>query len=53
MSIRARITLFGLLVVVAVLACFGGAVFVLIASGLPRDQDDKLTQRVAQAKPRC
>jgi signal transduction histidine kinase len=48
-SLRARITLFGLLVVLLVLACFGGGMFALAATALPGSQDKDLTQRAQRA----
>jgi two-component system OmpR family sensor kinase len=49
MSIRARVTLFGLVVVAVVLAFFCTAVFGLLVSGAARDQDRALSARVDQA----
>jgi signal transduction histidine kinase len=49
MSIRARITLFGLAVVLAVLACFSGAVYGLLVLGVPGGQDKQLADRAAAA----
>jgi signal transduction histidine kinase len=48
-SIRARITLFGLAVVLAVLFCFSGGLFGLLTLGLPGQQDKQLAQRADQA----
>src|SRR5688572_13002832 len=48
MSIRARVTLFGLAVVSAVLGCFCAAVFALLAAGVPNQQDEALARRAAQ-----
>jgi two-component system, OmpR family, sensor kinase len=49
MSIRARIALFGLGVVTVVLAAFCMLVFLLLAAGVPKTQDDALAARAAQA----
>ncbi|OLB79204.1 MAG: hypothetical protein AUI14_11045 [Actinobacteria bacterium 13_2_20CM_2_71_6] len=47
MSIRTRITLFGLAVVLVVLVCFSGGIFGLFALGINEDQDKKLDTRAA------
>jgi signal transduction histidine kinase len=49
MSIRARITLFGLAVVLAVLACFCGGIYPLVLAGVAGNQDRLLTTRAAAA----
>jgi signal transduction histidine kinase len=49
MSIRTRITLFGLAVVVAVLTCFSGGIFTLVSSSLPQNQDKELARRAETA----
>src|SRR4051812_5071030 len=49
MSLRLRITLFGLAVVVAVLAGFSVAIYSLISAGLPQTQDRDLAARLAEA----
>ena len=49
MSIRARIALFGLGVVTAVLAAFCALVFLLLAAGVPDTQDGALADRAEQA----
>jgi signal transduction histidine kinase len=49
MSIRARVTLFGLGVVTVVLGFFCAAVFLLLVAGVPATQDEALSQRAAQA----
>jgi two-component system, OmpR family, sensor kinase len=48
-SLRSRITLFGLAVVVAVLVGFSAAIYGLIAAGLSRTQDRDLTTRLTEA----
>src|SRR2546425_1919931 len=49
MSVRARITLFGLAVVLAVLACFSGGIYGLLFLGVPGGQDKQLAERAAAA----
>jgi signal transduction histidine kinase len=49
MSLRSRITLFGLGVVTVALAAFCALVFALLAAGVPKNQDDALAQRATQA----
>jgi signal transduction histidine kinase len=49
MSIRVRITLFGLAVVLGVLACFSGAIYGLLLVGVPGGQDQQLAARAAEA----
>jgi len=49
MSIRARITLFGVAVVAALLTCFASGVFALVSSSLPQSQDKQLNERAAAA----
>src|SRR5256885_12623030 len=49
MSIRARITLFGLAVVLAVLACFSGGIYGLLFVGVPGGQDKQLADRAGAA----
>jgi signal transduction histidine kinase len=49
MSIRARITLFGMAVVLAVLACFSGGIYGLLVLGVPGGQDQRLATRAAAA----
>jgi two-component system, OmpR family, sensor kinase len=49
MSIRARITLFGMAVVLVVLTCFSGGLFGLFTLGIPGDQDRQLATRAAAA----
>jgi len=48
MSIRARVTLFGLAVVGGVLALFGIVVYVVLAAGVPPTQDQALAARSRQ-----
>jgi signal transduction histidine kinase len=48
-SIQARITLFGLAVVLGVLACFSGGIYALLSLGVPGGQDKQLTARAAAA----
>jgi len=50
MSIRARITLYGLAVVLTVLTCFSGAIWGLVVVGLPGGQDRRLQGR-AERQP--
>src|SRR5215469_8943598 len=49
MSIRARITLYGLAVVLTVLTCFSAAVWGLVVVGLPGGQDRRLQDRADEA----
>jgi two-component system, OmpR family, sensor kinase len=49
MSIRARITLYGLAIVLTVLTCFAGAIWGLVAIGLPGGQDRRLQARAQEA----
>jgi signal transduction histidine kinase len=49
MSIRARITLYGLAVVLTVLACFSAAIWGLVVVGLPGGQDRRLQDRADEA----
>lgn len=49
MSIRSRITLFGLAVVLAVLACFCSGIYGLLSLGVPGGQDKQLADRAAAA----
>src|SRR6266516_1108371 len=49
MSIRARITLFGLAVVLAVLTCCSGGTYGLLVLGVPGGQDKQLAARAAAA----
>jgi signal transduction histidine kinase len=49
MSIRARITLSGLAVVLAVLSCFSGGIYGLLLLGVPGGQDKQLAVRAAAA----
>jgi two-component system, OmpR family, sensor kinase len=49
-SIRTRITLYGLAVVLVVLTCFGAGSFALVAVGTPGSQDKRLAARAEQAR---
>jgi signal transduction histidine kinase len=49
MSIRTRIALFGLAVVLVVLTCVSGALYALFAGGLPGSQDKRLAARATEA----
>lgn len=49
MSIRTRIILFGLLVVLAVVGCVAGGLLALTAGGLTQNQDKELTARADRA----
>jgi two-component system, OmpR family, sensor kinase len=49
MSIRARITLFGMAVVLAVLTCFSGGIYGLLVLGVPGGQDQQLATRAGAA----
>jgi signal transduction histidine kinase len=49
MSIRARVTLFGLGVVTVVLGFFCAAVFLLLVAGVPGTQDEALSRRAEEA----
>src|SRR5215472_9770717 len=49
MSIRARITLYGLAVVLTVLTCFSATIYGLVAGGLPGSQDKQLAARADEA----
>ncbi len=50
MSIRTRITLYGLAVVLAALTCFSGGVYALFAGGVSSGQDKELRARVDAAR---
>ena len=45
MSIRTRITLYGLAVVLAAVSCLSGGVYALVAGSVPRGQDKELVAR--------
>src|SRR4051812_5617953 len=49
MSIRARITWYGLAIGLTVLTCFSGAIWGLVAIGLPGGQDRRLQTRAEEA----
>ena len=49
MSIRARITLYGLAIVLAVLTCFSATIWALVVVGLPGGQDKRLAARADEA----
>jgi two-component system, OmpR family, sensor kinase len=48
-SIRARIALFGLAVVLTVLTCFSAGIYGLLSAGVPGSQDKQLADRAAAA----
>jgi signal transduction histidine kinase len=48
MTSRVRITLFGLAVVLGVLACFSGGIYALLLAGVPGSQDQQLAARAAE-----
>jgi two-component system OmpR family sensor kinase len=49
MSIRARVTLYGLAIVVTVLTCFSATIWGLVVVGLPGGQDKRLQARADEA----
>jgi signal transduction histidine kinase len=49
MSIRARVTLYGLAIVLVVLTCFSASIWGLVVVGLPGGQDKRLAARAAEA----